>query len=101
LLHDLEASVGKPGNTTATILAINDGEPERLAEETFRQSNLPGHLVVDPGRDLAKAYGISCWPTLVSVDADGRVETIWLGVPTDWPSTESVEGAGTSTYDAP
>src|SRR5262245_46849879 len=100
LLHDLAGTVGKPGGATATILAVNDGEPEPHAKETFRRSKLPGHLVVDPGRDLAKAYGISCWPTLVSLDPAGRVEAIWLGVPTDWPSIQPTEGDSFSSYRA-
>jgi thiol-disulfide isomerase/thioredoxin len=86
LLHDL-ASRSKPGGyEPLTVLAINDGEAKDVAERAFRALDVTAQLVLDPDRAISIGYGISCWPTTISIDADGRVSAIWLGVPTDWLS---------------
>jgi len=34
----------------------------------------------DPERRIARRYGISCWPTVVRVDAEGRVAGARFGL---------------------
>jgi peroxiredoxin len=63
-----------------TILAINDGEDPRHAAEVFRREGFKSHLVTDPERAIARAYGVHCWPTTVSLDGHGRVWNIEMGV---------------------
>jgi hypothetical protein len=85
LLRDLAGRERRAEYAELTVLAINDGESERIARRTFARLGLSAHLVVDPGRDIAAGYGISCWPTLISVSPDGRVGTIGFGLPSESP----------------
>ncbi len=63
----------------ARLLAVNDGEPVAAAERAARENGFRATLVTDPDRNLALAYGVSVWPTIVSLDASGLVRDIKQG----------------------
>jgi hypothetical protein len=65
------------GNTM--VLAINDGEDAHNTAEFFRREGFTSHLVTDPERAIAGAYGVHCWPTTVSIEGHGRVWNIEMG----------------------
>jgi hypothetical protein len=53
---------------------FNDGERPELAARFLKQHGLDfEHTASDPERKLSRRYGISCWPTVVRVGADGRI----------------------------
>ena len=37
-------------------------------------------LVQDSQQQIARQYGVGCWPTTISVDADGHAENIQFGM---------------------
>ena len=63
-----------------TIL-VNDGEDPELAARFLKQHGLVfEHTATDPRRGLSRRYGISCWPTVVRLDAEGRVAAARFGL---------------------
>jgi peroxiredoxin len=61
------------------ILAIVDGEEEMRIEEIARELNLRFSVVPDPKSQLATRFGVTCWPTSVSIDERGRVQRAHFG----------------------
>jgi peroxiredoxin len=61
------------------IVAVNDGEEPERVQEARRARGLTYLLVADPERAIARRYGVSCWPTSVTIDARGRVEGVLQG----------------------
>lgn len=62
------------------VLCINDGEPRDRAERTLKERGLDVVLVTDEKRELARRYGVSCWPTVVRIDKRGRIAGVRLGL---------------------
>lgn len=61
------------------VLCVNDGEEPELARRVAAARKLPGILVLDPARNISRAYGINTWPTVVQLDHLGIVRTIQQG----------------------
>jgi peroxiredoxin len=61
------------------VIAVNGGEAREVIAETRRQNDLTFTLVHDSDRRITRLYGVRCWPTTVSIDADGIVERIQFG----------------------
>jgi peroxiredoxin len=62
-----------------SIVAVNDGEELKQVEQVRQARGLTYLVVPDPKRAIARRYGVSCWPTSVSIDARGRVEGVFQG----------------------
>lgn len=75
--------VEAPGRAAARperlVVAINDGEEPEHACEVFRRNGFTSHLVTDPEREIARAYGVHCWPTTVDIEGHGRIWNVQLG----------------------
>jgi peroxiredoxin len=69
------------GMETAVVLAIHDGEAADRAESAFAEAGIEAILVLDRGRDIARAYGVSVWPTTVVLDERGLVRSVQYGRP--------------------
>ena len=81
-LEELRRRVAAGGRAVGerTIL-VNDGEDPEVAARFLKQQGLKfAHTATDPQRRLARRYGISCWPTVVQLDAEGRVAAARFGV---------------------
>lgn len=78
-LRSLQSRYGQSADDGPIVLAINDGEPAERADEAFKAHGLSFQLVPDPNREVARLYGVSCWPTVVSIDQSGFVERVHLG----------------------
>lgn len=78
----------------AVVLAVNDGEPREVAEKAAAAAKLQTTVVPDPARAIARAYGISAWPTVVYLDARGIVREVRQG-------RGAVEGEPDNRQDAP
>jgi peroxiredoxin len=70
---------GKNGGQPPLVLAINDGEAPEHAHRVLSEAKLSAVAVADPGRQIASAYGVSVWPTIVSIDASGIISGIQMG----------------------
>jgi len=79
-LRDLQLQAQDRANEELLILAINDGEAEQTAADLFKQNDLSLQLVADPTREIAAQYGVSCWPTTVSINASGYIDGIQFGI---------------------
>ncbi|HVD60039.1 MAG TPA: hypothetical protein VNC11_04145, partial [Gemmatimonadaceae bacterium] len=60
------------------VLAIHDGEDtkERGKSGGYEMS---ATVVPDPSREISAAYGVSVWPTVISIDESGLVDGIRHG----------------------
>jgi peroxiredoxin len=61
------------------VLAIHDGGDAEAARKGGSDYDLPATVVPDPKRAIAAAYGVSVWPTIVSIDEGGLVVGIRYG----------------------
>jgi peroxiredoxin len=78
-LQRLQALHKRGGRDAAVIVAVNGGEKGLVLSEFRCMLNLGFALVQDPGRAIASQFGIECWPTTVSIDAQGKVEGVQFG----------------------
>jgi thiol-disulfide isomerase/thioredoxin len=62
----------------AQVIAVNVGEPESAARGYARSHGL-GRVALDPDSVAASAFGVTAFPTMVVIDADGRVRAKWVG----------------------
>lgn len=74
------AALGERAGGPRSIL-VNDGEDPELAARFLKQHGLAfEHTATDADRRLSRRYGISCWPTVVRLDAEGRVAAARFGL---------------------
>ena len=79
-LRRLEQVHERSGRQGPVIYAVGDGEtPERIAD-IAREHQLRLTLVPDPDRRIARHYGVNCWPTLVSINEQGVIDTVHSGL---------------------
>jgi peroxiredoxin len=77
-VRDFEkATQGSPG-LGSVVLAIIDETPE-MAKKAAAENGLSAILVPDPNREIARAYGVTMRPTIVSIDASGLVWQVRYG----------------------
>jgi hypothetical protein len=69
-----------PDRERPLVMCINDGEPAERAAAVLKERGLDVLFVPDPERALAKRYGVTCWPTVVRIDARGRIAHVRLGL---------------------
>jgi AhpC/TSA family len=77
-VRDLQASAAK-SRSPAVVMAVNDGEDPSVARAVAAESGLTAILVTDPKREISVGYGVSLWPTIVSIDSSGAVAGIKYG----------------------
>jgi peroxiredoxin len=68
------------GRNTPFIVAFHGGNNGNALDEIRKRLGLSFALVQDSQQQIARQYGVRCWPTTILVGADGRVEHIQLGV---------------------
>lgn len=61
------------------VLAINDGESVEHAHRVLAEKKISAISVADPGRKIATAYGVTAWPTIVTIDASGIISGVQIG----------------------
>jgi peroxiredoxin len=69
----------KNGAQPPLVLAINDGESAEHAHRVLAEKKISAITVADPGRKIATAYGVTAWPTIVSIDASGIISGVQIG----------------------
>jgi peroxiredoxin len=68
------------GARAPVIVAFHGGKDRKILEEIRKQHGLTFSLVHDADHVIARRYGVRCWPTTVSVNADGLVSHVQFGV---------------------
>jgi peroxiredoxin len=77
-IRDLQASMAK-SKSPAIVMAVNDGEDPSVARGVAAESGWTAILVADPKREISLGYGVSLWPTIVSIDRSGAIAGIKYG----------------------
>jgi peroxiredoxin len=78
-LQRLQRLQDPSGERAPIIIAVNSGEPVDVIAEVRKKFRLTFSLVPDPKGLIARQFGVQCWPTTISIGADGIVEHIQLG----------------------
>jgi peroxiredoxin len=78
-LQRLQALHDQEGARAPVILAVNGGDPKEAVAEVRRSSRLTFALAHDEKGLVARQLGVECWPTTISVDPTGVVNSVLLG----------------------
>ena len=73
----------EPGDRPPLIVAIDDGTGGDYARGLATADQSAVVTVADPEGQIARAYGVNLWPTVVSLDPNGLVQDIRLGLITE------------------
>jgi len=68
------------GREAPFIVAFHGGKNSDALGEIRKRLRLSFPLVQDSQQRIARQYGVRCWPTTISVGADGRVEHVQFGI---------------------
>jgi peroxiredoxin len=93
-LKRLQSLQAAGGEAAPVIVAVNGGEHGDVLPEIRRRHGLDFALVQDPGRSIARQFGIECWPTTVSINAEGKIEGARFGTLPEDTGREGGEQAG-------
>ncbi len=62
------------------IVAFHGSKDGKILEEIRKQHGLTFSLPQDTDQRIARMYGVKCWPTTISINADGLVSHVQFGV---------------------
>lgn len=68
------------GKGTPFIVAFHGGNNRDAVDEVRKRLGLSFALVQDSQQQIARQYGVGCWPTTITVDADGHAQHIQFGI---------------------
>jgi peroxiredoxin len=68
------------------VVAFHGGNDAKALEGIRKRYGLTFPIVQDVEQQVARSYGVGCWPTTVCVNAEGDIEHIQLGITHDHPS---------------
>jgi thiol-disulfide isomerase/thioredoxin len=68
------------GRETPFIVAFHGGKNRSALDEIRKRLGLSFALVQDSQQQIARRYGVRCWPTTILVGADGRAQHIQFGM---------------------
>jgi peroxiredoxin len=81
------------GEQAPAIVALHGGKDEEAIPEIRKQHGLDFLLVQDIDQRIARMYGVKCWPTTISVNADGLVSHVQFGVAHEHRTEASAQSA--------
>ena len=64
------------------VVSVDVGEPKWLVRQYAAKLKMTG-VVLDPDETVAHAFGVTGYPTVVAIDASGRVRARWIGFDPD------------------
>jgi len=79
-LRRLQQLHKQAGGRAPLIVAFHGGKERKILGEIRKQLELSFALVQDADQVIARKYGVRCWPTTVSVNADGLVSHVQFGL---------------------
>ena len=62
------------------MLAFHGGKDGSGLEEIRRRLGLTFALIQDSEQQVARTYGVRCWPTTIAIDENGQVEHVQFGM---------------------
>jgi peroxiredoxin len=65
------------------IVAFHGGKDGKRLDAIRKELGLSFALVPDAEHQIARQYGVRCWPTTVWIDAQGRLQQVQFGVSRD------------------
>jgi peroxiredoxin len=65
---------------TPFIVAFHGGKNRNALDDIRKRLGLSFALVQDSQQRAARQFGVRCWPTTISIDADGRTQHIQFGI---------------------
>jgi len=68
------------GQRAPFIVAFHGGKERNILDEIRKQLELSFPLVQDADQRIARMYGVRCWPTTISITADGLVSHVQFGL---------------------
>ena len=82
-IEAVRAATRASAGSESLVLAIKHGDTADVASRIAEENKFGAILVTDPARSISAAYGVSVWPTVISVDANGVVRGIRQGASGD------------------
>lgn len=79
-LGRLERLHKEAGGQAPFVMAFHGGKDRKTLGEMRTRHGFSVPLAHDAGQRIARAYGVRCWPTTVSVNADGLVDHVQFGI---------------------
>jgi peroxiredoxin len=67
------------GKGTPFIVAIHGGSDSNALADIQKRLGLSFSLVQDTQQQIARRYGVRCWPTTIAIRPDGRAESVQFG----------------------
>jgi peroxiredoxin len=67
------------GEQAPFIVASHGGPKGEAVDDVRKRLGLSFPLVQDFDQQMARSYGVRCWPTTIEIDADGRVHHVQFG----------------------
>jgi thiol-disulfide isomerase/thioredoxin len=64
------------------VVSVDVGEPADLVKPFARQFAM-ADVALDPDQTVARAFGVTGYPTMFAIDATGRVRARWIGFDPD------------------
>jgi peroxiredoxin len=74
------------GEDTPFVVAFQGGKRDAI-DDVRKRLGISFPLVQDSQQQIARRYGVRCWPTTVMIDAEGHVERAQFGTAHDHGST--------------
>jgi peroxiredoxin len=65
------------------IAAFHGGKDGKALAEIRKRLDISFPLIQDSEHQFARRFGVRCWPTTITVDADGRLQHLQLGTQHD------------------
>lgn len=79
-LRELGRAHEASGGRGPMVLAIGDGESAEGAARLAKRAELPFPVIPDPDRSISRRFGVGCWPTIVWIGPNMRVEAVDFGL---------------------
>ncbi len=93
-VRDAQNSAAK---SKTVVMAVNDGDDPATARAVAAENGLTAILVTDPKREISLGYGVSSWPTIVTVNPAGVITGIRYGRSPNAPAASPVTKSGTQS----
>ena len=98
-LTNLQNAASLQEDGAPLIVAIEDGESGQIARKLDPPQRDRVVFVADPYAQIARAYGICFWPTIVNLDSDGIIRDIHLGAISEEELQPSVQSSVAQSAD--
>jgi tetratricopeptide (TPR) repeat protein len=81
------------GGQDVVILAVNIDEPQDVVATFIREGAYTMPVLLTQGTDVSSKYSIRAFPTLVTVDKEGRVSAVLVGSRSEQELRRAIEAA--------